>query len=103
MIFASKTDSVSAYSSLRKFAESCSEVGSMPDLRARGPEFDTRSSHILCAGSRRADVSYWLKYLHTVLVSHLGLSLPRKSVVRLTDHPYMILDYCGSKTTTIPI
>ena len=35
--------------------------------------------------SRRAVVSYWRKYVHEVLVSRLGgLSLPRKSVVRLT-------------------
>ena len=31
-----------------------------------------------------------------------GLSLPRKSVVRLTDRPGMTLDvYCGRKTTTL--
>ena len=36
-----------------------------------------------------------------VLVNRLGgLSLPRKSVVRLTDHPDMTLDvYRGHKTT----
>ena len=41
------------------------------------------------------------KYVHEVLVNHLeGLSLPRKSVVRLTDRPDMTLDvYCGHKTT----
>ena len=39
--------------------------------------------------------------MHEVLVNHLGgLSLPRKSVVRLTDHPDMTLDvYRGRKTT----
>ena len=38
------------------------------------------------AGSRRAVVSYWRKYVHEVLVNRLGgLSLLRKSVVRLTD------------------
>ena len=48
-----------------------------------------------------AVVSYWRKYVHEVLVNHLGgLSLPRKSVVRLTDCPDMTLDvYCGCKTT----
>ena len=42
------------------------------------------------------------KYVHEVLVNHLGgLSLPRKSVVRLIDHPNMTLDvYRGRKTTT---
>ena len=40
--------------------------------------------------------------MHEVLVNRLGgLSLPRKSVVRLTDRPDMTLDvYCGRKTTT---
>ena len=44
---------------------------------------------------------YWRKYVHEVLVNRLGgLSLPRKSVVRLTDRPDMILDvYHGHKTT----
>ena len=40
--------------------------------------------------------------MHEVLVNGLGgLSLPRKSVVRLTDCSDMTLDvYCGRKTTT---
>ena len=40
-------------------------------------------------------------YVHEVLVNRLGgLSLPRKSVVRLTDRPDMTLDvYRGCKTT----
>ena len=40
--------------------------------------------------------------MHEVLVNCLGgLSLPRKSVVRLTDHPDMTIDvYLGCKTTT---
>ena len=45
---------------------------------------------------------YWRrKYVHEVLVNSLGgLSLPRKSVVRLTDRPDMTLDvYRGCKTT----
>ena len=52
--------------------------------------------------SRRAVVSYWWKCVHEVLVSHLGgLSLPRKSVVRLNDHPDMTtVVYRGRKTTT---
>ena len=52
------------------------------------------------AVSRGAVVSYWRKYVHEVLVNRLGgLSLPRKSVVRLTDCPDMILDvYRGCKT-----
>ena len=44
---------------------------------------------------------FWPVYVHEVLVNRLGgLSLPRKSVVRLTDRPDMTLDvYCGRKTT----
>ena len=40
--------------------------------------------------------------MHEVLVNRSGgLSLPRKSVVRLTDRPDMTLDvYRGRKTTT---
>ena len=40
--------------------------------------------------------------MHEVLVKHLGgLSLLRKSVVRLNDFPDMTIDvYCGHKTTT---
>ena len=54
------------------------------------------------ADSKGAVVSYWRKYVHEVLVNRLGgLSVPRKSVVRLTDRPDMTLDvYRGRKTTT---
>ena len=43
-------------------------------------------------------------YVHEELVNCLGgLSLPRKSVVRLTDRPDMTLDiYRGRKTTMQP-
>ena len=53
------------------------------------------------AFSRRAVVSYWRKYVHEVLVNRFGgQSLPRKSVVSLTDRPDMTLDvYRGRKTT----
>ena len=54
------------------------------------------------ADSRGAVVSYWRKYVHKVLVNCSGgLSLPRKSVVRLTGCPDMTLDvYHGRKTNT---
>ena len=54
------------------------------------------------ADSRGAVVNYWQKYVHKVLVNRLGgLSLPRKSVVRLTDRPDKTLGvYHGRKTTT---
>ena len=47
-------------------------------------------------------VAHVPNYVHEVLVNRLGgLSLPRKSVVRLTDRPDMTLDvYSGRKTTT---
>ena len=50
----------------------------------------------------RAVVSYWRKNVHELLVHRLGgLSLPRKSAVRLTDRPNMTLDvYRGRKITT---
>ena len=55
------------------------------------------------ADSKGAVVSYWRKYVHED--NHLGgLSLPRKSVVRLTDRSDMTLDvYRGRKTTTTTI
>ena len=54
------------------------------------------------AFSRRAVVSYWRKFVHEVLVNRLGgLSLPRKSVVRLTDRPDMTLDVDRGRKTTI--
>ena len=54
------------------------------------------------AFSRRAVVSYWRKDVHEVLVNRLeGLSLPRKSVVRLTDRPDMTIDVYGGRKTTI--
>ena len=86
---------------------------SLPD-RVSNPGPLTRKSGVLgsipgwqhtflspSAFSRRAVVSYWWKYVHEALVNRLGgLSLPRKYVVRLTDHPDMTLDvYRGSKTT----
>ena len=54
----------------------------------------------LSADLRRAVFSYRQKYVHKVLVNHLGsLSLPRKSVVRLTDHLDMTKAvYRGRKT-----
>ena len=50
---------------------------------------------------KKGSCQYWRKYVHEVQVNRLGgLSLPRKSVVRLTDRPDMILDvYSGRKTT----
>ena len=54
------------------------------------------------AFSRRAVVNYWRKYVHEVMVNRLGgLSLPRKSVVRLTGRPDMTLDVYRERKTTI--
>ena len=75
----------------------------------------TRKSGVLCSipclatyfvspfpSSSEEVVSYWRKYVHEVLVNGLGgQSMPRKSVVRLTDRLDMTLDvYHGCKTTT---
>ena len=50
------------------------------------------SGHIL-SFLLRAVISYWRKYVYELLVNRLGrLSLPRKSVVRLTDRPDMTTD-----------
>ena len=63
----------------------------------RGPSFDTRSGHILSllypliqegqlSVTGESMCTNWRKYVHEVLVNRLGgLSLSRKSVVRLTD------------------
>ena len=54
--------------------------------------------------SRKAVVSYWLKYVQEVLVNCVGgPHLPKKSVVRLTDRPDMTIDvYHGHKTRIQP-
>ena len=67
--------------------------------------FDIRSGHILSfllPLIQEGQLSVTGEYEHEVLVNRLGgLSLPRKSVVRLTGRPDMTLDvYCGRKTTT---
>ena len=66
--------------------------------------FDTRSGHILSyllPLIQEGQLSVTGKYVHEVLVNRIGgLSLPRKSVVRLTDRPDITLDvYRGRKTT----
>ena len=79
---------------LNNVAGPSSAIGRAPDPVWQHT-FDSPS-----AFSRREVVSYWRKYVHEVLFSLGGLSLPRKSVVRLTDRPDMYLDvYRGRKTT----
>ena len=47
----------------------------------------------LSTDPRRAVVSYWRKYVHEKLVNRLGgLSLPKKSVVRLSDRAHITID-----------
>ena len=88
---------------LVNLARLCSAIGRAPDLKVKGPGFDTRSGNILSfllpLFQEGQLSSYWQKYVHKVLVNRLGgLSLPRKSVVRLTDRPNMTLDvYRGRK------
>ena len=73
---------------LHKAGRRGSTVGSPSDSRARGPGFDTRSGRLL--SFLLPLIQEGQKYVHLVLVSRLeGLSLPRNSVVRLTDNPDM--------------
>ena len=77
----------------------------LSDSRARGL-IPSPSRYIvsLSADSRRAVIIYWQKYVNEALVNHLGgLSLPRSSVVRLTDRPSMTIAVChGHKSITTP-
>ena len=61
----------------------------------RGPMFGTQSGNILSfllPLIQEGQLSVTGNYVHKVLINRLeGLSLPRKSVVRLTDHPDMTL------------
>ena len=67
-----------------------STVDSASDSRARGSGFRPHTFVSPSAGSKKAVLSYWQKYVHEILVNRLGgLSLPRKNVVRLTDRPDM--------------
>ena len=70
-------------------------LGSIPGLAT----YFRFSFRFFKKGSRQ--LLAWRKYVHEVLVNRLGgLSLPRKSVVRLADRPDMTLDvYRGRKTT----
>ena len=53
------------------------------------------------AYSRKAVVSYWRKDVHEILVDRLGgLSLPRKSVVNLTNRPDLTIDVYHERQTT---
>ena len=69
---------------------------SVGHLTRKSGVLNTRSGNILSfllPLFQKAVVSYWRKYVHKVLVNRLGvLSLPRKSVVMLTDRPDMTLD-----------
>ena len=79
-----------------------SAVGSASDLRARGAEFYTRSGYIL-PYIPKGSCQLLRKYMHEVLINRGlgGLSLPRKSLVRLSGRPDMpIAVYRGRKTTT---
>ena len=81
-----------------------SAIGRAPHSYVRGPGFDTWSGHILSfllPLFKKGSCQLLAKVGAQVLVNRLGgLSLPRKSVVRLTDRPDMTLDvYRGRKTT----
>ena len=75
LIFASCRDCLRSYAS-------CREYRRQKMTSCRDCPYDSAS----CRQS--AVVSYWRKHVHEVLVNRLeGLSLPRKSVVRLIDRP----------------
>ena len=64
-------------------------VGSMSASKARGARLETRSGHILSFFLLLIQEGR-LSVVHLVLLNCLGgLSLPRNSVVRLTDPPGM--------------
>ena len=70
------------------------------------PDFTSKLVHVLAFGTPKFYIAPYDKIKHELvkLSSNCdvksGLSLPRKSVVRLTDHPNMTLDvYRGHKTT----
>ena len=76
-----------------------SAIGRAPDTSVEGPGFDIRSGNIL-SFLLPLFQGYWRKYMHEVLVNRLGgLSLPRKSVVRLSDRPDMTLDVQRGRKT----
>ena len=81
-------------------------AGHTSDSGARGPWFNTLSGHILSfllplIHEGQLSITGQSTCMHKVLVNCLGgQSLPRKSVVMLTDHPNMTLAvYHGLKTT----
>ena len=78
-----------------------SAVGRAPDSKVRGSGFDTRSGYILSFLLPLIQEGQ-LSVTGKSMVNRLGgLSLPRKSVVGLTDRPDMTLDvYRGHKTAT---
>ena len=80
-----------------------SPVRRAPDSKVRGPGFDNLSGHILSfllLLIQEGQLSVTGESMCTKYWLHLGgLSLPRKSLVRLTDHPDMTVDvYRGRKT-----
>ena len=73
-----------------------------PDSLVRGPGFDTRSGRILLFFLPLIQEGQLSVTVESMCTKYClgGLSLPRKSVVRLTDRPDMALDvYRGRKTT----
>ena len=80
-----------------------STVCSVPDSRARGPRFHTRSGHILFLFLLIQEEQ--LEVIGESMCTEYtlgGLRLPRNSVLRLTDHPDMTIAvvYCGHKAIT---
>ena len=77
---------------LVRVAQSTARLTQEPEIPGSIPGPVTCFCFSSSADSGRAVVSYWRRYVHEVLVNRLeGLSLAKKSVVRLTGRPGMIL------------
>ena len=74
------------------FGRACSAASSASGSRDRGPWLDTRSRPFAFFVLQEGQLSVTDKSMSTlVLVNHLGLSLPRNSVIRLTYCPNMTI------------
>ena len=77
---------------LLAFSRACSAASSASGSRDRGPWLDTRSRPFAFFVLQEGQLSVTDKSMSTlVLVNHLGLSLPRNSVIRLTYCPNMTI------------
>ena len=84
-----------------RVAQSISRLNEEPEVPGSTPV----QSHtfVSLSADSRAVVSYLRKYVQEVLVTRLGgLSLPRRSVFRLTDRPDMIIAWTVKRHNNSP-